>query len=104
MGASLAPRRAAGLVSSTGLYQEVWWRSEAGVEFQLGAGGMGHLWKDRSVRNQLWTSRERPGREDRSFREERSFGADSLTPTGLDTAWGGPGGTCGTQSLTCPFV
>ena len=43
MGASLAPRRAAGLVSSTGLYQEVWWRSEAGVEFQLGAGGMGHL-------------------------------------------------------------
>lgn len=43
MGASLAPRRAAGLVSSTGLYQEVWWRSEAGVEFQLGASGMGHL-------------------------------------------------------------
>jgi len=32
------------------------------------------------------------------------WGCNSLTPTGLDTAWGGPGGTCRTQSLKCPFV
>ena len=69
------------------------------------AGGMGHLWKDRSVTDldKLWMSRERPGREDMSFREECSFAAATPSPPQVWTqpgeGWVGPAGLRASNAL-----